>query len=375
MIGKPKPNGMVPVWVYDPRIKRKRYVGQRPTLQAARLLEAEKTVEFAGTADAGLTIEKFAGIWLADYHGANTSRPEPTTRMVNEQNLRRFRRECGDMLLSAFPRDTARSVAITRPHEAKTIAAMFASAVDDGFAPINPFARLGLPRSTGRADIDPLTEAEVEQLAAIALKSAGHWGPELWALILWMAWTGMRPGEVCALDARAHVRWRSLEVRVEANMRNDGTVGPVKGKRRRDIVIADEAAAAARTLRRTTGHLFLSPTGKPLRPNSLRYYWKPVRAAFTAQLDDSHWLSRRLMRDPDDHLDPYELRHFCGSILADRGLTARDISSHLGNSERICQTYIHDHRDRQKARIREALNRPADDAVRQVGQLRGQQAS
>jgi integrase len=375
VIGKAKPNGMREVYVYDAAIKRKRYVGQRPTLRAAQLLEAEKIVEFAGVRDAGWTVERFAAKFLTEYHGPNTSRPEPTTRKVNEQNLRRFREEHGSRLLVSVTRDEAHALAKARPHEAKSIAAMFSVAVDKGFTQVNPFARLGLPRSRGRDDIDPLTEAEVEQLAQIALKTAGHWGPELWALILWMAWTGMRPGEVCALDVGAHIGWKSLEVRVEDNMRNDGTIGPVKGKQRREIIIADQAADAARTLRRPSGHLFRSPTGKPLRPNSLRHYWVPVRAAFTAQLPDSHWLRRRLMRDPDDHLDPYELRHFCGSVMADRGLTARDIAAHLGNSERICQVYVHDHKDRQKARIREALNRSGENVNRADGQTRRQEAS
>ena len=143
------------------------------------------------------------------------------------------------------------------------------------------------------ADIDPLTEAEVEEIAAIALKTTGHWGPEFWALILWMAWTGMRPGETCGLQVSATSTGRAT-VRIERNMRNDGTTGPVKGKRRRTIPLADQAAASRTALRRTNGQLFRTPTGKPLRPNSLRHYWIPVRAAFTAQLADEHWLRRRL---------------------------------------------------------------------------------
>lgn len=276
MIGKRTKSGMYPVWVYDPQIKSKRYVGQRATIAEAGLLEAQKIVEFAGARDTGWTIDLFAAKFLADYHGPNTKRPEPTTRKQNEQNLRRFRREHGQQLLVSFGRDDAHTWATTRPHEAKTIAAMYATAVDKGYTPTNPFARLGVPRSRGRADIDPLTERELELLAGIALKTAGHWGPELWALLLWMGWTGMRPGEVCGLDVRAHVNWDTLEVRVEENMRNDGTTGPTKGKQRREIVIAEQAAAAVLPLRRANGQLFRSPTGKPLRPNSLRYYFIPV---------------------------------------------------------------------------------------------------
>lgn len=375
MIAKPKPNGMREVYVYDPTLKRKRYVGQRATRKGAELLEAEKILEFAGDRDAGWTVERFAVKFLTDYHGPNTKRRAPTTHAVNEQNLRRFRAAHGARLLSSITRDEAYLLAIERPHEARTIAAMFAAAVDKGFAQLNPFARLDLPRSRGRADIDPLTENEVEAIAAIALVTAGHWGQEFRALILWMGWTGMRPGEVCALKT-ADLDWDAMTVRIAWSMRNNGTPGPVKGERARTIPLADEAAAAARTLRRTSGLLFRTPTGKLLRPNSLRHYWVPVRTAFTAQLVPAHWLRRRLVADPDDQLVPYELRHHCGSMLADRGLSSADIAAYMGNSVRVCEeTYIHAYRDRQHARLRAALNQSPADLDPGVGQTTRQETS
>lgn len=362
MIGKPKANGMREVYVYDPVIKGKRYIGQRPTRREAELLEARAKIEFAGVRDGGWTVELFAAKFLEDYHGPNTKRPEPSTRTVNEQNLRRLRREHGGRLLASITRDEAYLIAVARPHEARSIAAMFADAVDKGFTLTNPFVRLGLERSSGRNEIDPLTEAEVETIAAIALET-GLWGPELRALILWQAWTGMRPGETCALRS-TDIDWPAMTVCVERNMRNDGTTGPTKGKGRRTIPLGDEAAAAARTMRRTSGQLFRSPTGRALRPNSLSHYWVPVRSAFTAQLAPAHWLRRRLLVDPDDHLVLYELRHHCGSMLADRGLSSADIAAYLGNSPAVCErVYVHPYRDRQRARIREALNRPSPAAT------------
>lgn len=358
VIGKPKANGMRGVWVYDPTIRRKRYAGQRPTLKAAKRLEAAKIAEYsAASRDAGWTVEQFAVKWLTDYHGANTTRPAPTTYLVNDSNLRRFRREYGARLLASVTRDEAYGVARARPHEGRSIAAMFATAVDLGLTERNPFERLGLPRSRGRRDIDPLTEAEVERLAAIAL-TTGHWGKEFSALILWLGWTGMRPGEACGLGC-PDIDWTDRTVRIERNMRNDGTTGPVKRDRNRTIVLAEPAAAAARTLRRTNGQLFRTPTGKDLRPNCLREYWRRVRTGFTAELGDAHWLRRRLAIDPQNHLDPYELRHHCGSMLADRGLSSADIAAYLGNSVAICEAvYIHPYRDRQRARIRAALDEP-----------------
>jgi hypothetical protein len=43
--------------------------------------------------------------------------------------------------------------------------------------------------------------------------------------------------------------------------------------------------------------------------------------------------------------------------MADRGLSAKEISHQLGNSEEVCrETYIHAYRDRSIDRIREALD-------------------
>jgi hypothetical protein len=45
--------------------------------------------------------------------------------------------------------------------------------------------------------------------------------------------------------------------------------------------------------------------------------------------------------------------------MADRGLTARDISHQLGNSPEVCEaTYIHSFADRANDRVRLALERP-----------------
>lgn len=374
MIGKPKPNGMREVFVYDPTIKRKRYVGRRPTLREAQLLEAEKTIEHAAGHRPGSawTIDTLADKFLTEYHGPGTTRPAPTTLVHNTQNLRRIRAEHGHRPAASLTRDEAYAWARAHRHEAKTLAAMYNEAVDKHLVDANPFAKLGLARGRGRADITPLTEQEVERLAEIALRTLGHYGPEYWALILWQAWTGMRPGETCALRV-ADIDWQAATAAVARNARNDGTLGPIKGNQNRTINIADVALQAAETLHRTSGRLFRTPTGKPLRPNSLRHYWITVRAAFTAELPDTHWLRRRLMIDPADQLDPYELRHFCGSLLADRGLPAKDISEHLGNSPRVCEdTYIHTHRDRVNTRLREALNRPTTTAGDTSGQAQGQ---
>jgi integrase len=132
--------------------------------------------------------------------------------------------------------------------------------------------------------------------------------------------------------------------------------------------------------------LFVLPSGKPFCKGSWGYYWRPVRAAFERELPRSHWLRRRLELNPNDHLDFYELRHHCGSLLADRGCSARDIAEQVVNSEQGCthiyvdpdrdhvraRIYIDPYRDHVRARGREAFEQPeqvdrAEEARRELG--------
>jgi integrase len=373
-IGKPRgKKGLLPVYVYDPAAGRKRYVGSVNNEREGHLLEARKTVEFADSSattsgNKAWLVAGWAQHWLEHHHGQNTPRPEITTYRNNEQLLRRFIAMYGGRKINAITRDEAHMWARTRPHEAKAIAAMFNDAVRQGHLDLNPFSNLGLSRGKGRADIDPLTEDEVGALCEIARQSLGRYGNEFARYIAVGAWTGMRPGELCGLDW-SEVDLVGREIKVWFARRNDGSRVRTKTKENRSIELADSAAAALAEINpaQRKGHVFASRSGRPVRPNSIRPDWVIVRAAFTVGLPDEHWLPRRLRQDPKDHLDPYELRHFCGSYLADQGCTIEEIAEHLGNTPEVCRGYVHAHKDRVRARIRAAFGnnvrtiRPADD--------------
>jgi integrase len=56
-----------------------------------------------------------------------------------------------------------------------------------------------LEQSKGREDITVLTLEEVDELADVALRMHGElFGPEVRAMVLWAAYTCMRPGETFA---------------------------------------------------------------------------------------------------------------------------------------------------------------------------------
>ncbi len=133
-----------------------------------------------------------------------------------------------------------------------------------------------------------------------------------------------------------------------------------KTKETREIILPAAAADAVKNMP-TQGieWVFTTSSGHPFGKGSWNYYWHPVRDAFTRELPASHWLPQRLAVDPKDKLEIYELRHFCGSLLADRGATARDIAEQLGNTAEVCErTYIHPYQNRVRARLRAAFDQP-----------------
>lgn len=300
------------------------------------------------------TIDQWADYWLDHHHGEGTRRPSPTTLGRNRQGIKAFRALHGSKPLAGISRDAARLWAKAHPQQAKSLAAMFNDALDTEKIDRNPFASLHIAVSKGRADIHPLTEDEVALIATIAGKQNGDHGIMWWTYVTVAAWTGLRPGEMCALKWE-NVDWQNLKIRVDRHVGNrsvEGILGPPKHNRGRGVRMAPVVADALRGLPRDGDFVFRSIRGRPLCPHSLGYWWTPTRAAFLQSVPDDHWLPRRLEIQPDKHLVPYELRHHFGSVLADRQMTARDISIAMGNTEKVCtDRYLHVFEDRHDDRM------------------------
>ena len=178
------------------------------------------------------------------------------------------------------------------------------------------------------------------------------------SLILFAAYSGLRPAELFGL------RWTDLDykagtISVVRQRRPDGVALPKEGRTR--LIALPNAAREALMAMGLRGHevVFITPSGTPLTRATHRYYWATVRQAFTDSLPASHWLPERI-RNGEPELAPYELRHLCGSLMADKGLSARDIAHHLGNSERVCErVYLHTYAEAARARVQEAMNAPS----------------
>lgn len=364
MIGK-KRNGKYPVYVYDPATRKKAYVGSYEKHGEARTAEAEARITVKTKRRAKWTVSEFEPRWFSVFHGPGTARPEYTTELTNRGQLKQFVKDFGHRRLDDIECDEARDWARSHPvGQSKTARAFYNDAIRDGKTDTNPFEKLGIQESRGRRDIHPITEAEVAELAQIGLETWWEYGPVVRAWVTFAAWVGCRPAEMFALE------WDDLDlragsVRVERQIRIDGTHLP-KTKRKRTIVLPDQAARAVVDMNRLRrGLVFTSPTGKQISKGLYRYYWSPVQERFLERCEPRRRAELLEGKKPtkgnrSPNLDLYELRHFCGSVLADRGLSARDIAHQLGNSAQVCEeTYIHPYLDRVNERLRGAFAQPS----------------
>lgn len=376
MIGKPNKDGWREVFVYSPAHKRKLYVGRRKNLRGpdgALELERQKIAEFTGkpTAPLAWTCADYAERWLERHHGQGTRRPVPSTRQQNASVLGQLKNDTlrsgsflatfGGREMSAITREQALDWAREHSTQAKVVSAMFNDAVDDGRATTNPFGNRRLPTKRGRRDIEPLTESEILKLADLARDAWNEYGLIVAGWVVFLAWTGCRPGEASSRT------WDDVDL-------ENGllTVPRIKGDKQTDMVVLPPAAVAALRAMpaqcaandRDAGLLFLTAQGKPYTIGSFGYYWKPVRAAFVASLEPDR--KKRLLA-VKGALDVYALRHYCASIMADRGANEFEISAQLGNSPEVCRDiYVHVHRDRVNERNAEFLR----DNVRSLDERR-----
>lgn len=338
--------GRYEVFVYDPAVKKKRYVGSRAKRREADELFEDKRRELRGKPPvAETTVDEYADRWLEFKHGENTRRPRPGTLKHNRQMLKAFRKDYGDHVLASIPRHEALDWCLKHRSSAKTVSAMFNDAVNDGLIVANPFANRQHKQMRGRKDIVPITEAEVDLLARIAVDLWGEYGRVCKAWILWSAWVGTRPGETFT------VMWRDLDLQGGLV-----TVKRVKPPYNTDTIpVARKVLDAIREMRAAPeGELFKTVTGRPVRQGGYSWYWDKVRAVFESKIESDR---RDALREDDKPLALYSLRHFCASIIVANGGNEYDVSAQLGNTPEVArETYIHQYADDRRRRLRGFLD-------------------
>jgi integrase len=327
-------SGSYAVAVYDPALKRKRWVGTFKTMREAR--EAEREASRRRGVALRITCGEYVQLWLAEY-----ARPAPATQRSYRYALQRFSAEFDRRRLYEFDRVTARAWANLHPQSNVRVArAMFNDAINDGLHPgPNPFANLRLEQSRGRKDLVALTADELHELADVALRVHAEYGPTFRAMILFAGYVGLRPGELFALERGDLVE---DEVHIRRNLDGTGQLKLPKNGKQRVVISPPPARDALLDVppRIDTSWLFLTLCGRQFRKSSLHYYWNPVRAAFGRP-----------------GMDFYELRHFCATHLLELGVSHADVAVQLGHTDGgalVMSTYGHPSEDAARERLKRA---------------------
>lgn len=394
--GISKRGGRYIVRVYDPETRKTKWhtLPEGTTLPQAKkakreLEEAKRQVKTAQSE----TVAEWAARWNDSFPG----RKESTIRH-NTERIKAFVTDFGSRpLASISPKearlwatggacpldlyDTARHwkdaeerdgtlIVPDHRHNIPAVRVLMGDAQRAGITPANPFGNLRLKQSSGRRHITVLTAEEVSRLAQTAKVVHGEFGEHLADLVLIAAWAGLRPGELRALiPERVDLKAGILTV-VESADGKTGRVWETKTEHGSRVIplLPEARKPLERVLAAREAGEFLFQPPRPrtrfhrqgrasLSAVTLNYWWSGVRDAFAAGLDEQHWLRRRI-KGEQGKLTLYELRHACGTRLAERGVSAEDIAQFLGHADGgvlALQTYVHVAREFSAQRIRGAF--------------------
>ena len=287
------------------------WIGTYPTRRDARAAEAgAMSVNEAGARPQ--TVGEYAETWLVGYEQrvkrSTYDRASVAVRRVTAHEL-------ANVPIDSVPLAVADSFVAAHAASVQTAVTIFNHAIARGACRVNPFRGLSR-KGPGRKHLLPLTVDEVSALAEAAREAhAEPFCQTMRALVIFGAYSGIRPGELHALE------WRDVDRaahRVTVRRRlYQGRIDLPKANRVREIVLLPEATDALDALpRHREGLVFRAKRGgritEPLMSSS---YWPPVRALFGRPVDF------------------YELRHFCGHHLyVTMGLPARVVAAQLGHS-------------------------------------------
>jgi integrase len=246
-----------------------------------------------------LSFDRIAKQYLEQYRRRN----KPSSVRTAEQALDGLTKKFGKQRPSSITGPVAGKWALENAWRMGQVIACGNWAVKNKLTSVNPFKGLK-PSSDGRRDHDPLTEAQVAQLAEYAERV--H--PPLKQLVIFAAYTGLRVGECLAL------RWDQVDM--EGN-RID--LRRLKSGRRDPAALTPPAKAALMALPRYGGSIFRAKKGGPLSYRNLAVsLWPRVQALF-GEFNGAN-------------VDFHELRHFAGHHMYVRlGLLARVVATQLGH--------------------------------------------
>lgn len=325
------------VKVWDRETKSYRWLGSFANVDDA--INAEKDATFRAGRDVP-TVAQWGRIWLSDY-----AREAASTRQTYRYTVEQITKTIGNRKLADIGRAEARRIANNWPRGTSRVArTMWADALRDEVVERNPWTNLRLETPRGRKDIDALTEPEIAELADLAEQLNAGYGSEAKAIILILAYTAMRPGELCALR-REDVDLERGEVTIRYSRDPTGQEKLPKNKLPRKVVLRRRAIEALQAIAPLahSPYLLHSKRGKRLTKGTLAYFWRPIKSAWVAQGGKA--------------IDLYDLRHAAATMLIEQGLSVGDVAFQLGHQDGgrlVMELYGHPAEDSMRDRIRMA---------------------
>lgn len=327
-----------------------RYYGPDGTRRAKTFSRKREAQAFANTVEADKVRGEWADPKLAKVafevyvvsYLATLSHLKPSTRLKVEGHLRNY----------VLPSFAHIQVADIRPAEVRawvaallkhglspatvkaihgTFSRVMNQAILDGITARHPSFGLVLPRE---GPVEEMHVLEPEQIVSLA----DSIDPRYRALIFTAAYTGLRWSELVALRAEHLDLDKGVIYVREALVEVNGTLHPgaTKTGARRTVSLPDFLVdMLAEQLQRypsSSGHVFTSAQGQPLRRNFYQRHYLPALIASSVDAElclcDSDSCQRR-------HRPLYrfhDLRHTCASLLIAQGAHPKEIQERLGHS-------------------------------------------
>jgi integrase len=294
------------------------WVGTFATLGEARREQAKALAEMRSPTR--MTCDRYAEFWLEGY----AERVKGSSYDTAASALRGFMDDYRGVQLARVDRIGAEKWARKNRWRVPMVVTLFNAAVEAELVNRNPFAGLS-HKGQGRKRIVPLTVAELDALAEAGRQALGDYGTTMRALILFLAYSGMRPGEVFGLEW-TDIDFKRMRISVERRVYR-GSLDLPKSNRPRLIVLTPPARDALLALPKDRRLVFTAKRGGRLSQSALSGYW----ATTIAKADRPG-------------MTPYELRHFAAHHLyVTMGLPARVAAAQLGHDgpKLIEQLYGH----------------------------------
>jgi integrase len=286
----------------DRASRKQEWIGTFTTLGEAKKAEAQ--AQLTAPVDR-ITVNDYVEHWLEQYR----ERVKASSYDAAASALPKFASDWRGIPLSRVTRTEAEKWAKENRWRVPVVITVMNAAVEAELIDRNPFRGLS-KKGEGRKRDTPLTVEEVDTLAA----AAGRESPKLRALVLFLAYSAVRPGEAFALEW-SDVDFDAMRVRIERRVYK-GKLDLPKGNRPRRIALTPPARDALLPIKGGEGLVFTSKQGKRLSQSSFAWYWKSISAVHPHKVQ------------------PYHLKHFAGHYLfVIRGLPDRVVAAQFGHTD------------------------------------------